>query len=105
MGGGKAPVEVSPEGLAEQVEGEGVDAGRGEAEDAGQQRDHQVGQRQVQLLVVEGAVQVEHVVGEPAHGKQPHQHQHDLRQPLPGLHLRGSAETRQCRRQQWQQEP
>lgn len=104
MGGGTAPVEVSPEGLAEQVEGEGVDAGRGEAEDAGQQRDHQVGQRQVQLMVVEGAVQVEHVVGEPAHGKQPHQHQHNLRQSLPGLHLQGRAETRQCRRQQWQQE-
>lgn len=87
--GGASPVEVPPEALAEQVEGEGVDAGRGEAEDAGQQRDHQVAQRQVHLLVVEGAVHVEQVVGEPAEGEEEDQHQHDLGQPLPGLHLRG----------------
>lgn len=78
---------MSAEALAEQVEGEGVDAGRGEAEDSGQQRDDQVSQRQVHLVVVEGAVHVEHVVGEPAQGEQAHEHQHDLRQALPGLHL------------------
>lgn len=89
--GGASPVEVPPEALAEQVEGEGVDAGRGEAEDAGQQCDHQVAQRQVHLLVVEGAVHVEQVVGEPAEGEEEDQHQHDLGQPLPGLHLRGGG--------------
>lgn len=81
------PVEMSPEALTEQVESERVDAGRGEAEDAGQQGYHQVAQRQVHLLVVEGAVHVEQVVGEPAEGEEEDQHQHNLGQPLPGLHL------------------
>ena len=72
------PVEVSAEALTEQVEGEGVDAGRREAEDSGQQGDDKVSQRQIHLVVVEGAVHVEHVVGEPAEGKQTHEHQHDL---------------------------
>lgn len=81
------PVEVAAEALAEQVEGEGVDAGGGEAEDSGQQGDDEVGQRYVRLVVVEGPVHVEHVVGEPAEGEQTHEHQHDLRQALPRLHL------------------
>lgn len=75
------------EALAEQIEGEGVDAGGGEAEDSGQQRDDEVGQRHVHLRVVEGAVHVEHVVGEPAQGEEAHEHQHDLGQTLPRLHL------------------
>lgn len=78
---------MSAETLAEQIEGERVDAGRGEAEDSGQQGDDQVGQGQVHLVVVEGAVHVEHVVGEPAESEQPHENQHDLSQTLPGLHL------------------
>lgn len=81
------PVEMPPEALAEQVESERVDAGRGEAEDAGQQGNHQVAQRQVHLLVVEGAVHVEEVIGEPAEGEEEDKHQHNLGQPLPGLHL------------------
>lgn len=44
-------------------------------------------QRQVHLLVVEGAVHVEEVIGEPAEGEEEDQHQHNLGQPLPGLHL------------------
>lgn len=87
------PVEMSPEALTKQVEGEGVDAGRGEAEDTGKQGNHQVAQRQVHLLVVEGAVHVEEVIGEPAEGEEKDQHQHNFGQPLPGFHLweRGSA--------------
>lgn len=78
---------MAPETLAEQVESEGVDAGGGEAEDPGQQGDHQVGQRQVHVLVLEGAVHVEDVVGEPAEGEEAHEDQHDLGQTLPGLNL------------------
>lgn len=78
---------MSAEALAQQVQSEGVDAGRGEAEDSGQQRDHEVGQRQVHLGVVERAVHVEHVVGEPAEGEEAHKHQNDLGQALPRLHL------------------
>lgn len=84
------------EALAQQVEGEGVDAGRGEAEDPGHQGDDQVSQRQVHLLVVEGAVHVEHVVGEPAEGEEAYEDQHDLSQTLPRLHLQDrDKETRQ----------
>lgn len=78
---------MSPEALTEQVESKRVDAGRGEAEDAGQQGNHQVAQRQVHLLVVKGAVHVEEVIGEPAEGEEEHQHQYNLGQPFPGLHL------------------
>lgn len=81
------PVEVPAEALTEQVEGEWVDAGGGEAEDSGHQRDDEVGQRQIHLVVVEGAVHVEHMVGEPAQGEQAHEDQHDLGQALPRLYL------------------
>lgn len=83
----RSPVEVSAETFAQQVEGERVDTGRGKAEDAGHQRDDQVSHRHVQLLVVKGAVHVEHVVREPAEGEQSHEDQNDLSQTLPGLHL------------------
>lgn len=83
------PVEVPAETLAEQIEGERVDTRGGEAEDSGHQGDDQVGQGQIRQVVVEGAVHVEHVVGEPAQGEQAHEHQHNLSQALPGLHLRG----------------
>lgn len=79
-------VEVSAETLTEQVERERVDAGRGEAEDPGQKSDDEVGQRQIHLVVVEGAVHVEDVVWEPAQGEQAHKNQHDLSQTLPRLH-------------------
>lgn len=75
------------EALAEQIEGKGVDAGGGEAEDSSQQGDDEVGQRHIHLCVVEGAVHVEHVVGEPAQGEEAHEHQHNLGQALPRLHL------------------
>ncbi len=81
------PVKVPAEALAEQVKGKRVNAGRREAEDSGQQCDDEVSQRQIHLIVVEGAVQVEQVVGEPAEGEQANEHQHDLRQALPRLHL------------------
>ena len=80
-------VEVPAEAPAQQVQGEGVDAGAGEAEHAGQEGDDQVGERGVDVAVVEGTVQVEHVVGEPAQCKQADEHQDDLRQPLPRFHL------------------
>lgn len=44
-------------------------------------------QRQVHLLVVEGAVHVEQVIGEPAESEEEDQHQYNFGQPLPGLHL------------------
>lgn len=80
---------MASETLAEQVKSEGVDAGGGEAEDPGQQGDDHVSQRQVHLVVVEGTVHVEDVVGEPAQGKETHEHQDDLGQTLPGLDLEG----------------
>lgn len=84
---------MAPETLAEQVKSEGVDAGGGEAEDPGQQGDDQVGQRQVHLVVVEGTVHVENVVGEPAQGKETHEHQDNLGQTLPGLDLEERKES------------
>lgn len=76
------------EALAEQVEGERVDAGRGKAEDSGQQGDDEVGQRHIHLMVVERAVHVENVVGKPAQGEEADKHQDDLGQALPCFYLK-----------------
>lgn len=85
---------MAAETLAEQVKSEGIDAGGGEAEDPGEQGDDQVSQRQVHLVVVEGAVHVEDVVGEPAEGEETHEDQDDLGQTLPGLNLEGRRRRR-----------
>lgn len=85
---------MSAETLAEQVEGEGVDAGRGETEHSGQKRDDQVSQGQVRLVVMERAVHVQDVVREPAQGEESHKNQHDLRQALPRLHLERTHRSR-----------
>lgn len=77
------------EALAHQVQGERVHAGVGEGQDAGAHAGDEVAQRRVHLAVVVGAVQVDHVTGEPADGEQADEHQHGFRQTLPGLELTG----------------
>lgn len=71
-------VEVPAEALAQQVKGEGVHAGAGETQHARHERDDEVRQRRVDLSIVERAVHVEDVVGEPAQREETHEHQDDL---------------------------
>lgn len=71
-------VEVPAEALAQQVKGEGVHAGAGETQHARHERDDEVRQRRVDLSIVERAVHVEDVVGEPAQREEAHEHQDDL---------------------------
>ena len=79
--------EVLAETFARQVEGEWVDAGVGEGQDASAHAGDEVAQRGVHLVVVVGAVKVDHVTGQPADGEQADKHQHSFGQTLPGLHL------------------
>lgn len=79
---------MAAEALAEQVESEGIDTRGGEAEDSGHQGDDEMSQGQVHLVVVKGAVHVEHVVGKPTQRKQAHKNKHNLGQALPRLHLK-----------------
>lgn len=51
----------------------------------------------VHLGVVVGAVQVDDVVGEPAEGKEAHEHQHCLGKALPGFNLRRESHTERQR--------
>lgn len=81
--------EVSAEGFADQIEGERVHAGVGEGQNASAHTGDKVSQRGVHLVVVEGAVQVDHMTGQPADGKQADKHQDGFSQTLPGLDLRG----------------
>lgn len=81
-------VELFLETLAQQVEGEWVDARVGERQDAGSHTGDKVQHGGVHFRVVVGAVQVNDVAGEPADSKQAHEHQHHLSQPLPRLHLK-----------------
>ena len=80
-------VELLLETLAEQVEGEGVDTGVSEGQDTGSHSEDEVGHGGVHFGVVVGAVEVDHVTGEPAHGEQAHKHQDGLGKALPGLYL------------------
>lgn len=81
--------EVLAEVLAHQVQSKRVHAGVGEGQDASAHAGDEVSDRGVHLVVVEGAVQVDHVTGQPADRKQANEHQHRFSQTLPGLDLRG----------------
>lgn len=81
------PFKVFAEAFAHQVEGERVHAGVGEGQDASAHAGDEVAQRGVHLVVVVGAVKVDHVTGQPAEGKQADEHQHGFGQTLPGLDL------------------
>lgn len=81
--------EVSAEGFAHQVEGKRVHAGVGEGQNASAHAGDKVSQRGVHLVIVEGAVQVDHMTGQPADCEQANKHQHSFSQTLPGLDLRG----------------
>lgn len=76
------------EALAHQVQGEGVDAGVGEGQDASTDAGDEVTQGRVHLVVVEGAVQVDGVAGEPADCEEANEHQHSFGQTLPGFDLK-----------------
>ena len=81
-------VEVLSEAFAHQVEGEWVHTGVGEGQNASAHAGDEVAQRGVHLVVVVGAVQVDHMTGQPAHGKQADKHQHSFGQTPSGLDLR-----------------
>lgn len=87
--------EVSAQGFAHQIEGKWVHAGVGEGQNASAHTGDKVSQRGVHLVVVEGAVQVDHMTGQPADCKQGNKHQHSFSQTLPGLDLRGEERGRQ----------
>lgn len=86
------PLKVFAEAFAHQVEGERVHAGVGEGQNASAHAGDEVAQRGVHLVVVVGAVKVDHVTGQPAEGKQADEHQHGFGQTLPGLDLMGNNE-------------
>lgn len=71
-------VELLLEALAEQVQGEGVDARVGEGQDAGTYAGHVVGHGGVGLGVVVAAVQVDDMAWEPTDSEQGDEHQHRL---------------------------
>ena len=81
--------EVFAEALAHQVQSKRVHAGVGEGQDASAHAGDEVTQRRVHLVVVVGAVQIDHVTGEPADGEQADKHQDSFGQTLPGLDLTG----------------
>lgn len=81
--------EVLAEAFTHQVERKRVHAGVGEGQDAGTHAGDEVAQRGVHLVVVVGAVQVDHVTGQPADGKEADEHQHGFGETLPGLDLIG----------------
>lgn len=92
-------VELFPETLAQQVEGERVHTGVGEGQEAGADAGDEVEHGGVHLGVVVGAVQVDDVVGEPAEGKEAHEHQHCFGEALPGFNLKRESHTRRQRDQ------
>lgn len=82
-------VEVFSEAFAHQVEGKWVHTGVGESQNASAHTGDEVAQRGVHLVVVVGAVQVDHVTWQPTDGKQADKHQHRFGQTLSGLDLPG----------------
>ena len=82
-------VEVFAEAFAHQVEGEWVHTGVGEGQNTSAHAGDEVAKRGVHLVVVVGAVQVDHMTGQPADGKQADKHQHCFGQTLSGLDLTG----------------
>lgn len=81
--------EVSAEGFAHQIKGKWVHAGVGEGQNASAHTGDKVSQRSVHLVIVEGAVQVDHMTRQPAECEQANKHQHSFSQTFPGLDLRG----------------
>lgn len=67
-------VEMLTEAFAHQIQSERVHAGVGEGQDASTHAGDEVTQRRVHLTVVVGAVQVDHMTGEPADSKQANKH-------------------------------
>lgn len=91
-GGGTAKqlfFEVLAEAFAHQVESKRVDAGVGEGQNAGAHTGDKVAKRGVHLVIVVGAVQVDHVTGQPADGKEANEDQDDFGQTFPRLDLFG----------------
>lgn len=89
-------VKVLAEAFAHQVESKRIHAGVGEGQDASADAGNEVAQRRVNLVVVIGAVQVDHMTGQPADSKQANKHQHSLCQTLPGLYLREEYEDKKA---------
>lgn len=85
--------EVFAEAFAHEVKGKRVHAGVGEGQNASAYAGDEVAQWGVHLVVVVGAVQVDHVTGQPAHGEQAHKHQHCFGQTLSGFDLRGGERS------------
>lgn len=81
-------VELLLKALAEQVEGERVDTWITEGQDARTHAGDEVAHGRVYFGVVVGAVQVDHMTGQPADSEEAHKHQHGLSQALPRLDLR-----------------
>lgn len=78
-----------PEAFAHQVQSKWVHTGVGEGQDASAHAGDEVAQRRVHLVVVVGAVQVDHMTREPAERKQADKHKHSFSQTLPGPDLTG----------------
>lgn len=78
---------VFAKAFAHQVEGKWVHTGVGEGQNASTDAGDEVAEWGVHLVVVVGAVQVDHVTGQPADREQANKHQHSLGQTLPGLDL------------------
>lgn len=66
--------EVFAEVFAHQIEGKGVHAGVGEGQNASAHTGDKVSDGGVHLVVVERAVQVDHMTGQPAECKQANKH-------------------------------
>lgn len=80
--------------FAHQIEGKRVHAGVGEGQNASAHTGDKVPDGGVHLAVVERAIQVDHVTGQPGDCKQANKHQHRFSQTLPGVDLRGTREQR-----------
>lgn len=75
-------VELLLEATTQQVEGERVDAGVGEGQEARTHTGDVVRQGGVHLRVAVGAVQVDGMIRKPANREEPDEHQDHLSQPL-----------------------
>lgn len=96
-------VEVFAEAFAHQVEGKWVHTGVGEGQNASTHTCEEVAQRCVNLVVVIGAVQVDHMTGQPTDSKQADKHQHSFGQSFSGLDLtREREESVSHNKQSWE---
>lgn len=85
----KLAIETLPEVLTEEVECKWVDAGIAEAEHSGDQSNDHVAKGGVNLVIVKGPVQVQHMGGQPTHSKKPNEDQDNFGQTLSSFHLEG----------------